>query len=107
MATSRQRRDRAVLGAIVVAVTTLTSMTLVGCAPTVDSRADYIMSRPLPSDVTAKGVVLAAILLASGDIDNAVGNGLVTPAEVDTAKTAIAEHLLEYWTQRAEKEAVR
>ena len=78
---------------------------MTGCASTVDSRGEYIMTRALPADVTAKGVVLAAVLLASGDIDNAVGNGLVTPAEVDTAKTAIDQNLLTYWSQRAEKEA--
>ncbi len=98
-------RRRSMVSGLLVATVLLAGAALTGCASTVDSRADYIMTRPLPADVTAKGVVLAAVLLASGDIDNAVGNGLVTPAEVDTAKTAIDQDLLEYWKQRAEKES--
>ncbi len=99
------KRSRLIVSVVLVSSIMLAGVALTGCAPSVDSRAEYIMTRPLPADVTAKGVVLAAVLLTSGDIDNAVGSGLVTPAEVDTAKTAIDQDLLEFWTQRAEKEA--
>jgi len=105
MSIAANRRRRSVVSGLLIATGMLGGMALTGCSSTVDSRAEYIMTRPLPADVTAKGVVLAAVLLASGDIDNAVGNGLVTPAEVDTAKTAIDQDLLEYWKQRAEKES--
>lgn len=107
MSTLARTSRKALVSAALVLTVAFAGLTLTGCAPSVDSRAEYILTRTLPADVTAKGVVLAAVLLASGDIDNAVGNGMVTPAEVDTAKVAIDQDLLDYWAQRAEKEAAR
>lgn len=107
MTASLRRRRKVWLSVALVATSAFGGLALTGCAPSVDSRAEYIMTRTLPADVTAKGVVLAAVLLASGDIDNAVGNGIVTPAEVDTAKTAIDQDLLDFWAQRAEKDAAQ
>jgi len=63
-----------------------------------------ILTEQLPSDVTARGVLLAAILLRSGDIEIAVANGTVTPAEVERARQAIVDESLDIWRQRAEKE---
>lgn len=56
----------------------------------------------LPPDVTASGVVLAATLLAAGNIDDAVASGLVTPAEVDEARAAIESGTLQRWVDLAE-----
>ncbi|MFM8858190.1 MAG: hypothetical protein ACKOI2_13530 [Actinomycetota bacterium] len=56
----------------------------------------------LPEDVTAAGVVLAATLIATGNIDDAVASGLVSPAEVDEARAAIENGTLDRWVQLAE-----
>ena len=59
----------------------------------------------LPEGVTAHGVLLAAYLLTSGDIARAVEEALVSPAEVDTARDAIAKGSLQEWVERATKQA--
>ncbi len=81
-----------------------------GCASSISpnststaSQSD-ILTEQLPSDVTARGVLLAAILLRSGDVENALSNGTVTPAEVDRARQAISEGVVDLWRQRAESE---
>ncbi|HEU4848843.1 MAG TPA: hypothetical protein VFS93_00340 [Terrimesophilobacter sp.] len=58
-----------------------------------------------PDSITAKGVVLAAVLLSTADITAAVADGLVTPAEVDAAQKAIEEGTLDEWQQKAERES--
>lgn len=58
----------------------------------------------LPEDVTAAGVILAATLIASGNIDDAVASGLVTPAEVDEARAAIENGTLDRWVDLAESD---
>jgi hypothetical protein len=73
---------------------------LTGCAA--PSAEWSIVSGDLPEDVTAKNVLVAAILLSTSDIDGAVAEGLVTPAEVDAAAAAIKDGTLDLWRQRAE-----
>lgn len=63
-----------------------------------------IMSMELPTDVSAQGVVLAAVLLSTSDIELALTEGLVTPAEVDLAQAALDDGTLQQWQQRAERE---
>jgi hypothetical protein len=46
-------------------------------------------------------VLLAAYLLRSGDISLAVEEALVSPAEVELAREAIAENTLQDWVERA------
>ena len=77
------------------------------CAPVAKpavtpSATSDILTRQLPSDVSAKGVILAAVLLSTADISSAIESGLVTPAEVATAKQAIDDGTLDFWRQRAE-----
>jgi hypothetical protein len=55
----------------------------------------------LPEGVTARGVVLAAYLLSSGDIARAVEEALVSPDEVELARQALAEGSLQEWVNRA------
>jgi len=55
----------------------------------------------LPEGVTAQGVLLAAYLLTNGDIARAVEEALVSPAEVDTARDAIAKGSLQEWVEKA------
>ena len=74
---------------------------LAACADPPSAAGREIMTQKLSSDVTAQGVVLAGVILQSGDIDKAVSVGLVTPAEVDTAKKAIDDGNMKYWAQRA------
>lgn len=77
---------------------------LVACDAPPTAAGREILTQNLAKDVTAKGVVLAGVILQSGDIDKAVANGLVTPAEVDTAKKAIDDGNMKYWAQRAASE---
>jgi hypothetical protein len=59
----------------------------------------------LPEGVTAHGVLLAAYLLTHGDIARAVEEALVSPAEVDVARDAIANGSLQGWVDKATKQA--
>lgn len=68
-------------------------------APTDESLPD---AGELPADVSAAGVVLAATLIAAGNIEDAVSSGLVTPAEVDEARAAIENGTLGEWVALAE-----
>jgi hypothetical protein len=73
-----------------------------GNYPNSNSTAESILTAELASDVSAEGVLLAAVLLRAGSIEEAVANGTVTPAEVDEARQAIDESTLDLWQQRAE-----
>jgi hypothetical protein len=64
-----------------------------------------ILTADLGNDVTAKGVVLAAVLLVAGNIDKALAKGTVTQSEVDEARQAMADDTLDMWRQRAEADA--
>lgn len=93
------------VGAIVILAGALS-----GCAPeakpvVTPSATHDILTRELPSDVSAKGVILAAVLLSTADIQAAIESGLVTPAEVATAKQALDDGTLDIWRQRAENDA--
>ncbi len=52
----------------------------------------------------AIGVVLAAVLLAAGDVESGVAGGVVAPAEVDQAAVAIETGTLDTWIARAVEE---
>ena len=68
---------------------------------TVASTGD-ILSMNLTADLTPKGVLLAAVILSTGDIEAALSDGLVTVPEVDAAREAVAAGTLDLWRQRAE-----
>lgn len=81
-------------------------LALTGCqsAPSsVNEKASEILSMELPVDVSPQGVLLAAVLLSTSDIEGALAEGLVTPAEVDFAQQAIDDGLIDQWRQRAEQ----
>lgn len=99
------RRSLAGLCLVALAVAGLSA-----CAPepqpaVTPSATSDILTKKLPNDVSAKGVILAAVLLSTADITAAVENGLVTPAEVATAKQAMSDGTLDFWRQRAEADA--
>lgn len=52
--------------------------------------------------VEAEKVILASVLLAVGDVDVALAEGLVTADEVDLAAEALESGTLDAWMQRAE-----
>lgn len=54
------------------------------------------------ADVSAFGVILAAVLLASGDVEQAVADGVVTAAEVDAAAAAVRDDTLSQWAVLAD-----
>lgn len=88
-----------------VAIVVSCGVALLACqaetAP-VASKSSEILTMSLPADVSAEGVVLAAVLLSTADIEGALAEGLVTPAEIDLAQTAIDDDLLDLWRERAE-----
>jgi hypothetical protein len=63
-----------------------------------------ILTRELPPEITAYGVVLAALYIATGDAEEAIAAGRVSPDEVYEAKKAIEEGTLDVWRERAELE---
>lgn len=83
-------------------------MTLSACATSVPTETtsviegNDILTADLGSDLTAKGVVLAAVVLVAGNVDKALADGTVTPGEVEAAREAIANGNLDLWRQRAE-----
>lgn len=100
------RTPRPIVTSVIAAALLLT--TLVGCAPSVPTESmsvlngNGILTADLGNDVTARGVVLAAVLLVAGDVEKALTKGLVTAPEVDAARKAIDEGTLDMWRQRAE-----
>ena len=102
---SRMMR-RSIVTTVATAVLVLT--TLAGCASSVPTESmsvldgSEILTADLGNDVTARGVVLAAVLLVAGDVEKAVTKGLVTPPEVQAARKAIDEGTLDIWRQRAD-----
>jgi hypothetical protein len=96
---TRWRNRRPVAVALLGCVLLLGGMTGCTAAPSAEWS---IVDGDLPADVTAKNVLVAAVLLSTSDIDGAVAEGLVTPAEVDAAAAAIKNGTLDLWRQRAE-----
>lgn len=94
--------------AAAVAVACVLPMTLSACATSVPTETtsviegNDILTADLGSDLTAKGVVLAAVVLVAGNVDKALADGTVTPGEVEAAREAIANGNLDLWRQRAE-----
>ncbi len=95
----------AALAAVMMAV-------LTGCAPSVPTESmsvlngNDILTADLGSDVTARGVVLAAVLLVAGDVDKALAKGVVTASEIQAARKAISDGTLDMWRQRAEADGL-
>jgi hypothetical protein len=56
------------------------------------------------SDANPTRVLLAAVILATGDIEKAIIEGLVTSIDVDAATAAIKDGTLDAWRERAETE---
>jgi hypothetical protein len=100
------RTPRPIVTSVVAAALLLS--TLAGCAPSVPTESmsvlngNGILTADLGNDVTARGVVLAAVLLVAGDVEKALTKGLVTAPEVDAARKAIDEGTMDMWRQRAE-----
>ena len=87
--------------------------TLAGCSTTVPTEStsiiegNDILTADLGNDLSAKGVVMAAVVLVAGDVDKALADGTVTAAEVEAARKAIAAGNLDLWRQRAEADGVK
>ena len=57
----------------------------------------------VPEGVDPVRVVLAFVLLSSGDIEAAISEGLVSPEEVAIAVTAVDEGTIQDWIEAAEE----
>lgn len=94
------------------ALAAIVTGTLAGCALSVPNESmsvidgNDILTADLGADVSARGVVLAAVLLVAGDIEKGLAEGIVTPAEVTEARLAIESGTLDMWRQRAESDGV-
>ncbi len=86
-------------GAVVIATGTLTA-----CSLPSGVESGNILTEQLPDNVTPDGVLLAAVILSSGDIQAAVEKNIVSVAEVNEARDSILANTLELWRQRAEKD---
>jgi hypothetical protein len=97
---------------VTIALAAIVAGSVTGCAMTVPSEStsviagNDILTANLGTDVSARGVVLAAVLLVAGDIDKGLAQGVVTPAEVTEARRAIESGTLDMWRQRAESDGV-
>jgi hypothetical protein len=69
--------------------------------PTIETEHTDPANVELPEGSDALGVITAAILLTSGNIDEAIASGRVTAVEVDYAVLAIEEKTLNLWKERA------
>lgn len=98
---------RTVLAVCAIGITALfLSACTAEAQPAVTPSATHdILTKKLPADVSAKGVLLAAVLLSTADIEASLEAGLVTPAEIATAKLAISDGTLDIWRQRAEADS--
>jgi hypothetical protein len=76
--------------------------TLAACSLPTGTQSANILTDKLPDNVTADGVLLAAVILSSGDIQVAVEKSIVSPAEVNAARDSILANTLDLWRQRAE-----
>jgi hypothetical protein len=103
------RRTTAALALFVI-------VTLTGCTRALDDGASTIAPSDTPAPDVPEGdalatdgpdpvrVLLAAVVLTTGDVDAAIAEGLVTPEEVEAASTALAEvgtDALVEWIERA------
>jgi hypothetical protein len=80
----------------------ITTGTLAACSLPSGVESGNILTDELPENVSADGVLLAAVILSSGDIQVAVEKSVVSAAEVNAARDAILANTLELWRQRAE-----
>ena len=78
--------------------------TLAACSLPSGTQSSNILTDTLPNNVSADGVLLAAVILSSGDIQGAVEKNIVSSAEVNAARDAILANTLDLWRQRAEKD---
>lgn len=85
------------IGAVAIATGTLAA-----CSLPTGVESGNILSDELPENVSADGVLLAAVILSSGDIQLAVQKSIVSVAEVNAARDAILANTLNLWRERAE-----
>lgn len=74
------------------------SLALAGC-----TASGVPSDLPVSETVSAEGVMLAAVLLSTADIEASIAEGLVTPDEVDEARRAIDDGTLDEWRELAEQ----
>lgn len=82
----------------------LLSPALSSCSQDNNNDSSTTTTSVLFGDANPSRVLLAAVILASGDIEKALAEGLVTSLDVDAAVAAIKNGTLDAWRQRAEAE---
>ena len=102
-----------------VMVSSAAILTLAGCvqAPTEEPIEDVAVPSEvveeavpevvvdIPEGVDPVRVVLAFVLMSTGDIESAVAEGLVTPDEVAIAVQSLEDGTVQEWIDRAEEQA--
>lgn len=77
---------------------------LASCSQNSNENIDSTTTTIFLSDANPARVLLAAVILTSGDIEKAIIEGLVTSVDVDAAVAAIKDGTLDAWRERAETE---
>ncbi|MEY4396330.1 MAG: hypothetical protein RLZZ40_86 [Actinomycetota bacterium] len=104
---------RKATAALAIVLACVVPASLAGCSREVPTETtsviegNDILTADLGANISAKGVVLAAVILVAGDIDKALADGTVTADEVTAARKAIADGNLDLWRQRAEADGAQ
>lgn len=63
-----------------------------------------ILTAKLADDLSAKGVIAAAVIIVAGDIEKSIKAGNVTRAEATAAQQAITDGTLDLWRRRMQSD---
>lgn len=87
-----------------IALTSVSIFALSSCAsePKTEQTKETV-TLETSTTVTAEGVLTAAVILSSGNIEDALAKGIVTPDEVVEAEKAIKTNTLNDWKIAAQK----
>ena len=101
-----ERRNRWRRWSVVVSIATLSVVAACGSDDGESDRTPSGDDTSATVDVSPDGVepdkvILASVLLAVGDVDVALAEGLVTADEVDQAASALEDGTLDVWMDRA------
>lgn len=108
----RNRRSSRGAWGVIAVVASLTALSACGSDDGADDEGPIgddtsavvdVLPDGVPDDVEPDKVLLAAVLLAAGDVDTALSEGLITAEEVDRAAEALDTGTLNDWMDRAEE----
>ena len=99
---SAMSRRKAIVATLLTAVLVVSACS---SGPGTESVVSTTVAPTTLDESRATQVLLAAVILATGDVEDALLQGLVTPADVQDAADAIADGTLDQWRAAAESAA--